>query len=188
MWPDVDAGGQAVDMPPEADMGAPTTRGAERIAGTMEGPDSRRLAAMLRTLRALDDHELCALVAHAQGLLLDRPAGGNNALAVEIVDGQEGRLLAVYRRLSCAAQHRVLTDAHRLVHAQGAPQEAHQERARSLTVSGGQVGPYLQHGGRDQVRPQHQCLCGPGAAGLAQPERAGSGTGTLARTAEGTRR
>ena len=82
----------------------------------MEAPDTyiARTTTMLLSLCELDDHELCALVARAQSLLLDRPARRDDALRVEIVDRQEGDLLTVYRGLAPLAQRHLVDRAQRL--------------------------------------------------------------------------
>lgn len=64
---------------------------------------------VLAALEALDDTMLRAVVARAQGHLLDRPAIPDEAdgLAVEVVDHEERLLLATYRALGPESQRRV---------------------------------------------------------------------------------
>ena len=75
------------------------------------------LPEVLAALEQLGDEELHAVIARAQGLLLDRPAerGETPMLAVEVVAREESRLLAAYRALAPLAQRRVLSYVVRLV-------------------------------------------------------------------------
>jgi hypothetical protein len=77
------------------------------------------LPEVLAALEQLGDEELHAVIARAQGLLLDRPAerGETPMLAVEVVAREESRLLAAYRALAPLAQRRVLSYVVRLVRA-----------------------------------------------------------------------
>jgi hypothetical protein len=77
------------------------------------------LPEVLAALEQLGDEELHAVIARAQGLLLDRPAerGATPMLAVEVVAREESRLLAAYRALAPLAQRRVLSYVVRLVRA-----------------------------------------------------------------------
>ena len=77
------------------------------------------LPEVLAALEQLGDEELHAVIARAQGLLLDRPAerGETPMLAVEVVAREESHLLAAYRALAPLAQRRVLSRVVRLVHA-----------------------------------------------------------------------
>jgi len=69
------------------------------------------LPEVLAVLEQLGDEELHAVIARAQGLLLDRPAerGETPMLAVEVVAREESHLLAAYRALAPLAQRRVLS-------------------------------------------------------------------------------
>ncbi len=91
----------------------------------MEAPSITRTATLLLTLEELEDHDLHAVVARAQGLLLDRPALSDSALAVEIVDRQEGCLLALYRELAPVAQRRLVDQARQLGRARGQKHQDH---------------------------------------------------------------
>ena len=75
------------------------------------------LPEVLAALEQLGDEELHAVIARAQGLLLDRPAerSATPMLAVEVVAHEESRLLAAYRALAPLAQRRVLSYVVRLV-------------------------------------------------------------------------
>jgi hypothetical protein len=77
------------------------------------------LPEVLAALEQLGDEELHAVIARAQGLLLDRPAerGETPRLAVEVVAREESHLLAAYRALAPLAQRRVLSRVVRLVRA-----------------------------------------------------------------------
>src|SRR5256714_1350080 len=77
------------------------------------------LPKVLAALEQFGDEELHAVIARAQGLLLDRPAerGETPALAVEVVAREESHLLAAYRALAPLAQRRVLSRVVRLVRA-----------------------------------------------------------------------
>jgi hypothetical protein len=77
-----------------------------------------KLSEILAGLDRLGDEELHAVIARAQGLLLDRPAerGATPMLAVEVVAREESHLLAAYRALAPLAQRRVLNRVVRLVH------------------------------------------------------------------------
>ena len=77
------------------------------------------LPEVLAALEQLGDEELHAVIARAQGLLLDRPAerGETPMLAVEVVAREESHLLAAYRALAPLAQRRVLSHVLRLVRA-----------------------------------------------------------------------
>ena len=77
------------------------------------------LPEVLAALEQLGDEELHAVIARAQGLLLDRPAerGVTPRLAVEVVAREESHLLAAYRALAPLAQRRVLSRVVRLVRA-----------------------------------------------------------------------
>jgi MoxR-like ATPase len=77
------------------------------------------LPEVLAALEQLGDEELHAVIARAQGLLLDRPAerGETPMLAVEVVAREESHLLAAYRALAPLAQRRVLSHVVRLVRA-----------------------------------------------------------------------
>ena len=83
---------------------------------------------VLAALDTLEDGELHVVMTRAQALLLDHPGptGGGSALAVEIVERQEGRLLAAYRALAPGVQRRLLEQVTRLgrtwpVHRQSSP-------------------------------------------------------------------
>ena len=67
------------------------------------------LPEVLAALEQLGDEELHAVIARAQGLLLDRPAERSETpmLAVEVVAREESRLLAAYRALAPLAQRRL---------------------------------------------------------------------------------
>lgn len=75
---------------------------------------------VLASLEYLADDDLHAVIARAQGLLLDRPAplGDRLDLAVEVVGHEESRLLAAYRALAPLAQRRLVG---RVVHLVRAP-------------------------------------------------------------------
>ena len=75
------------------------------------------LPEVLAALEQLGDEELHAVIARAQGLLLDRPAERSETpmLAVEVVAREESHLLAAYRALAPLAQRRVLSYVVRLV-------------------------------------------------------------------------
>lgn len=82
------------------------------------------LCTLLETMEALGDEDLRAVVARAQGLLLDGAESYVHAsgLSVEIVDGAERALLCRYRALPPPEQRRLLGRArgesrvpHRLV-------------------------------------------------------------------------
>jgi len=77
------------------------------------------LPEVLAALEQLGDEDLHAVIARAQGLLLDRPAerGETPMLAVEVVAREESHLLAAYRALAPLAQRRVLSHVVRLVRA-----------------------------------------------------------------------
>ena len=77
------------------------------------------LPEVLAALEQLGDEELHAVIARAQGLLLDRPSERSETpmLAVEVVAREESRLLAAYRALAPLAQRRVLSYVVRLVRA-----------------------------------------------------------------------
>jgi hypothetical protein len=77
------------------------------------------LPEVLAALEQLGDEELHAVIARAQGLLLDRPVerGETPMLAVEVVAREESHLLAAYRALAPLAQRRVLSRVVRLVRA-----------------------------------------------------------------------
>src|SRR5256714_10363351 len=77
------------------------------------------LPKVLAALEQFGDEELQAVIARAQGLLLDRPAerGETPTLAVEVVAREESHLLAAYRALAPLAQRRVLSRVVRLVRA-----------------------------------------------------------------------
>src|SRR5690349_14674320 len=68
---------------------------------------------VLALLDELGDDDLCAVIARAQGRLLDRPIPSDSAstLAVEIVCADEGHLLALYRSLTPAGKHDLLARA-----------------------------------------------------------------------------
>src|ERR671939_1226914 len=85
------------------------------------------LPEVLAALEQLGDEELHAVIARAQGLLLDRPAerGETPMLVVEVVAREESHLLAAYRALAPLAQRRVLSHVVRLVRA---PQRMGQHR------------------------------------------------------------
>ena len=78
-----------------------------------------RLPEVLAALEQLGDEELHAVIARAQGLLLDRPTerGETPMLVVEVVVREERHLLAAYRALAPLAQRRVLSYAVRLARA-----------------------------------------------------------------------
>lgn len=82
----------------------------------MEEPLRGLVPVLLTALEGLDDAALFAVMARAQGLLLDRPVAPHSSvpLAVEIVDGEEGRLLASYRVLPSSARQRLLAHAAQL--------------------------------------------------------------------------
>jgi hypothetical protein len=69
----------------------------------------RKPQTALEAMEELDDASLHALIARAQGLLLDRPMprDATPLLTVEVVERQEGDLLACYRALAPFAQCRV---------------------------------------------------------------------------------
>ncbi len=77
--------------------------------------DSVATAAVGSALEKLDDETLCAVIARAQGLLLDRPisSDGLPALTVEIVGREENDLLAAYRALAPPARRRLLAGLRR---------------------------------------------------------------------------
>jgi len=77
--------------------------------------DSGAAAAVVAALEKLDDETLCAVIARAQGLLLDRPisSDGLPALTVEIVGREENGLLAAYRTLAPPARRRLLAGLRR---------------------------------------------------------------------------
>ena len=77
------------------------------------------LSEVLAALDRLGDEELHAVIARAQGLLLDRPAerGAVPLLAVEVVAREESLLLAAYRALAPLARRRLLSRVVRLVRA-----------------------------------------------------------------------
>lgn len=79
----------------------------------MEEPPRGQASAVLAALDDLDDRALFAVMVRAQGLLLDRPIAPPSSvpLAVEIVDGEEDRLLASYRALAPSARQRLLAHA-----------------------------------------------------------------------------
>jgi hypothetical protein len=68
-----------------------------------------KLQTALDAMEELDDAGIHALIARAQGLLLDRPMprDATPLLTVEVVERQEGDLLACYRALAPFAQRRV---------------------------------------------------------------------------------
>jgi hypothetical protein len=70
-------------------------------------------------MEELDDAGIHALIARAQGLLLDRPMprDATPLLTVEVVERQEGDLLACYRALAPFAQRRVQRYVLRLLRA-----------------------------------------------------------------------
>lgn len=76
----------------------------------MEEPRVIPSPGMLETLEELRDDDLYDLMIRAQGILLDRPALPDTtiSLAVEIVEREEGRLLATYRALTPGARQRLL--------------------------------------------------------------------------------
>src|SRR5207248_8449884 len=82
-----------------------------KVTGVLKLPE------VLAALEQLGDEELHAVIARAQGLLLDRPAerGATPTLAVEVVAREESHLLAAYRALAPLAQRRVLSRVVRLV-------------------------------------------------------------------------
>src|SRR5438067_10820895 len=77
------------------------------------------LPEVLAALEQLGDEDLYAVVARAQGLLLDRPVPRDEIplLAVEVVAREESRLLAAYRALAPLAQRRLLSHVVHLVRA-----------------------------------------------------------------------
>lgn len=74
---------------------------------------------VLALLDELGDDDLCAVIAHAQARLLDRPIppGTTSVLAVEVVRADEGRLLALYRSLPMLAKKDLLAQAWQCAHA-----------------------------------------------------------------------
>lgn len=96
------------------------------------------LADVMLALERLDVAGLHAMVAHAQGLLLDRPmrAGQSDHLAVEIVDRAEGALLMAYRALDGAGQRHLHVHLARVIYRRS-PAPIKRPRA----------------GGRDAARP-----------------------------------
>jgi|SRR2546429_1309260 len=68
-----------------------------------------KLQTALDAMEELDDAGIHALIARAQGLLLDRPVPPNAMplLTVEVVERREGDLLACYRALAPFARRRV---------------------------------------------------------------------------------
>jgi hypothetical protein len=84
-----------------------------RVRGVVTLPE------VLAALEQLGDEELHAVIARAQGLLLDRPVerGETPMLVVEVVAHEESHLLAAYRALAPLAQRRVLSHVVRLVRA-----------------------------------------------------------------------
>ena len=85
----------------------------------MVATDISPVSHLLTMLDELTDEELRMVIAHAQGLLLDRPAALDTTplLAVEVVGREEGRLLAAYRALAPLRQRRILSHVMHLVHA-----------------------------------------------------------------------
>jgi len=77
--------------------------------------DNVAVAAIVSALESLDDETLWAVIARAQGLLLDRPlsSDGLPALTVEIVGREENDLLASYRALAPPARRRLLAGLRR---------------------------------------------------------------------------
>jgi len=89
--------------------------GRREWRGTVTDLDSVAVAAVVSALEKLDDEALCAVIARAQGLLLDRPisSDGLPALTVEIVGREENDLLAAYRTLAAPARRRLLAGLRR---------------------------------------------------------------------------
>ena len=102
----------------------------------MIASDEVRSRDMLAALDSLGDDELRMIIAHAQGLLLDRPGSPDvmPALAVELVGREEGRLLAAYRALAPLRQRRLLSHVVRLVRAPH--QLARRQKASVATLTG----------------------------------------------------
>src|SRR5919198_5012029 len=75
----------------------------------METRHTGKLQTALDAMEELDDAGIHALIARAQGLLLDRPMPSDvpPVLIVEVVERREGDLLACYRALAPFAQRRV---------------------------------------------------------------------------------
>src|SRR5437868_14273557 len=76
-----------------------------KVTGVLKLPE------VLAALEQLGDEELHAVIARAQGLLLDRPAerGATPTLTVEVVACEKSHLLAAYRALAPLAQRRVIS-------------------------------------------------------------------------------
>ena len=85
----------------------------------METRHTGKLQTALDAMEELDDASIHALIARAQGLLLDRPMprDATPLLTVEVVERQEGDLLACYRALAPFAQRRVQRYVLRLLQA-----------------------------------------------------------------------
>lgn len=102
-------------------------------------------------LERLTDAELCALVARAQSVLLDRPGTVDGAplLTVEVVVREEAWLLAHYRALSQRGQRSLLAslDSARRDAAMPAPRQGGDPRhaGRSSDVSDGRPLPLARN-------------------------------------------
>jgi hypothetical protein len=85
----------------------------------METRHTGKLQTALDAMEELDDAGIHALIARAQGLLLDRPVPRDVTpqLTVEVVERGEGDLLACYRALAPVAQRRVQRYVLRLLRA-----------------------------------------------------------------------
>ena len=104
-----------------------------------------KLQTALDAMEELDDAGIHALIARAQGLLLDRPVPPNAMplLTVEVVERREGELLACYRALAPFAQRRVQRHVLRLLRAS----QRLVERSRPMAQSPARVGATSAPGG-----------------------------------------
>ena len=104
-----------------------------------------KLQTALDAMEELDDAGIHALIARAQGLLLDRPVPPNAMpqLTVEVVERREGDLLACYRALAPFAQRRVQRYVLRLLRAS----QRLEERSRPIAQSPARVGATSAPGG-----------------------------------------
>ena len=102
-----------------------------------------RVHQVLTALEKLNDDDLRAVIARAQGLLLDRPGSRDvtPALAVELVGCEEGRLLAAYRALAPLRQRRLVSHVLRLVRA-----SRPLARRQKQTTAPARSGLLLRHG------------------------------------------
>jgi hypothetical protein len=104
-----------------------------------------KLQTALDAMEELDDAGIHALIARAQGLLLDRPVPPNAMplLTVEVVERREGDLLACYRALAPFAQRRVQRYVLRLLRAS----QRLGERSRPIAQRPAHVGATSSPGG-----------------------------------------